>query len=414
MSYTDYCQLSVQEIIEEILKEEAPIVIFGTKAAGLMGQMTLLHIGKKVSYFCDNYGPQHGKKINGTPVLSVEQLTQIGPQVCVFVCSFNDESCAAITNQLMEIGITNVHDGKVLRSVFNQHCLKRQVQFKGQSISERRPTEETYLQIGKVAVFITERCTLNCKNCNILIPCYRNPQNLDKNEIIQSVKNFSASVDWIQNLCLTGGEPFLHPDLGEICHELSKIENIEMLSIVTNGSVLPSVKILEDLKNSVHYISISDYGLFDEKIKDFSNLLAQKSIVYEINRDSDFWYEIKIAEKQNRGQNLNAEIFSNCDLLQNSCHFIINNQFHRCQISAAATPHELIKNNGDDFVSLMTAKTDYKALRHKLQSLLNNRACLEACDYCTIADKVIVKRAEQTDRQHKVGVHISCEDKEKV
>ena len=62
-------------------------------------------------------------------------------------------------------------------------------------------------------VFITERCTLRCRDCSHLIPEYKAPKNYEMKEIINVLENVLKVVDKISDLIILGGEPVLHMEL---------------------------------------------------------------------------------------------------------------------------------------------------------------------------------------------------------
>jgi len=81
-------------------------------------------------------------------------------------------------------------------------------------------------------IFITDRCNCRCKHC-----FYWKKLNTKRSEmtLIQYRKLIKSVKGKIENVNLTGGEPFLREDLVELCQLFSKESKIKGMSIPTNG-----------------------------------------------------------------------------------------------------------------------------------------------------------------------------------
>ena len=75
-------------------------------------------------------------------------------------------------------------------------------------------TIEGKVYINRVDVSVTNRCTLNCEGCNMLMPYYCNPKDRKLEDIKKDLDVFFQWVDTVEDLNLLGGEPLLYPDLG--------------------------------------------------------------------------------------------------------------------------------------------------------------------------------------------------------
>jgi len=101
-----------------------------------------------------------------------------------------------------------------------------------------------------VIFFVTSFCNARCKMCF-------NWRNIEKAHLKQELKldeikkifnNFSG----IQQLTLSGGEPFLRNDLPEMLEFISKKNDVQMITIPTNGIL--SDRIFEQTKNILNKI----------------------------------------------------------------------------------------------------------------------------------------------------------------
>ena len=60
---------------------------------------------------------------------------------------------------------------------------------------------------------LTTKCSLKCKYCSNLIPCYKRPKDYDINILTDSIKTFLKCINKIVYIRLLGGEPFLSDNL---------------------------------------------------------------------------------------------------------------------------------------------------------------------------------------------------------
>lgn len=116
-------------------------------------------------------------------------------------------------------------------------------------------------RLTSLTLFVTNKCNLKCSYC-----CYS--EHLNKKEDILSldeIRQISKKAGRIENVIVTGGEPFLRRDLVEIIETLYSNNKMRKLSIITNGSFPTKVKtdILEILQlcRKLHVIvNVSNEG----------------------------------------------------------------------------------------------------------------------------------------------------------
>ena len=114
-----------------------------------------------------------------------------------------------------------------------------------------------------VQISLTERCTLKCKKC--AHACYavgKNTEDLPLSDVYKSADFLFAKCDYIQEFMLIGGEPFLYKQISEVIEYTGSKYDCKMsvLSITTNGTIIPSNEILELCKKYNVLIRISNYS----------------------------------------------------------------------------------------------------------------------------------------------------------
>ena len=98
-------------------------------------------------------------------------------------------------------------------------------------------------KLRRVILSLTARCNSKCKTCNIWKMNFKDQLSFD------DLKKFAGSIDFkkIKFLALTGGEPFLRKDIGEIVN-MFKEKNPKLHITILTNALLPQV-IYEKVKS---------------------------------------------------------------------------------------------------------------------------------------------------------------------
>jgi len=145
-------------------------------------------------------------------------------------------------------------------------------------------------------------CVIFLPNCNFRCPFCHNITLVlhpEKGETIsfESVEDYlKKQKDWIEGVCLTGGEPTLHNDLPNLC---SKLKGMGFLvKVDTNGTHPKMIKELID-KNLIDYIAMDIKApLTAEEYSEATGINAKKLIgkvkkTIKILLDSKMDYEFR-------------------------------------------------------------------------------------------------------------------------
>lgn len=114
----------------------------------------------------------------------------------------------------------------------------------------------------QVTHFVTSKCNARCKHC-----FYWGELNKKKNELtLDEIKKISIKMPSFFFLIISGGEPFLRDDLGEIIKTYYKNNNIGNLTIPTNGLMTEKIyatakTILDSCPDIFFNISLSLDGI---------------------------------------------------------------------------------------------------------------------------------------------------------
>lgn len=138
---------------------------------------------------------------------------------------------------------------------------------------------------------ITTRCTLKCRDCGSLMPLYNKAQHYD--ETLESFKArlnaLLKNVSHIYDFKIIGGEPLLNANFVEMVDYACSKKQILFIRIVTNGTIIPSQKVLDSLKRNRHRIEVfvSNYSLHNKtKYNEVLEVLEAHKIPLETIRNA--------------------------------------------------------------------------------------------------------------------------------
>ena len=132
-------------------------------------------------------------------------------------------------------------------------------------------------QLRDLRISVTDRCNFRCTYCmpkevfNSEYEFLRRDELLSFEEIARLTKVFTKL--GVKKIRLTGGEPLLRKNIPILVEQLSSIDEIEEISLTTNG-VLLTEELAKQLKNSgLRRITISLDALDDETFKSISDVV---------------------------------------------------------------------------------------------------------------------------------------------
>ena len=249
-------------------------------------------------------------------------------------------------------------------------CLFRGL-FRGLKIFNYKYGYYEYLEIP-----ITNKCSLMCKHCSNLIPCYTKRSDYDEAIILKSIKKFLECIEQIVYIRVLGGEPFLSKNLYNVNKVLLKSDKIQRIEIVTNGTIIPKEKrLIRQLRNPKIIVCISEYPMV--KSEELIAFLNNNSIKYRIDK-MNFWMDYGKPYKRNKSIKELKKQFNRCHYV---CKSLVNGEFHLCPRSSHGTDLGIIKDNEDDYLNLLDDSLSTLEKKKRLRKLLKKKYII-ACDYC--------------------------------
>lgn len=380
--------------IEEFMSAKE-ILLFGTMIMGRIAQRAAEYLSIRIIAFCDNDEQKQGKAIDGIPVLSADEFFHKEKKLPVYICSFNKKNIQDISNQLHNAGFQNVRSFEPILYVYRIQMKKNPIApnaFADTMIALYHRDDR--LTLRNLGISITQKCTLKCEHCGALIPRYRQPVHYDKREIKDSLKKICEAVDAIESLGLYGGEPFLHPELAELCEYAAGFGKIKDVCIITNGTIVPKQAVLERLAAIGIPVTISVYGSLSFNADKLAEKLESVKLPYERLGQEQEWFECLRPYKHNRSFEENKNYYDNC-FSAKKCPVIQEGRLYVCGYSGSCAATGYVIPNDRDSVNLLDSGKDPHQIRSEINRLFHQRPYVETCDYCSMCEGKTVERAKQ-------------------
>lgn len=235
-------------------------------------------------------------------------------------------------------------------------------------------------EVDYAEIFLTTRCTLNCRDCSVLVPYIGKPVDYDCKDIKGDISAFLDSIDRIYKFGMLGGESMLHRDFTEILSFLEKSQKVKSIRVVTNGTYIPGDHILNALSESkkVH-LNISSYpGMKKSVVTELSQKLKERGVRYSVYSGMQ-WFDLGAVDmKPEKRADVIEGRFRNCWMRR--CPGIRDGRLYHCGRAAFLPLARSIEGGESDYVSLH-ATDDTRIRRDMIRQLFKSKT-LAACAYC--------------------------------
>lgn len=371
----------------DLEKANGNIILYGAGRRGSVAAHCLNKRNIKFICFCDSDEKKCGKEYCEHKVISFDELVAKYKE-CVILITTNHYY--AIEEQLKNKGILNVYSCVSLfqeidfsgYTLFSPEYQARNIEQYFYTLVPVADKRISY--ISQVQLPVTMRCTLRCKECNSYIPyCKGKAEDFVYEDMVNAVDKLLMSYKTIANLLLYGGEPFLYKDLYKLVNYFVAAEQIEKVTIVTNGTLLPDSELIDALCNPRVFVRISNYGSLSRKKGELMELLKNRGIHFEIT-DFKFWNKNPIIDLLNESDEELREKVKNCCSIAKALTIIKGKMFF-CGFSAFYDYFRAVPDYGDNYVDLLNFNGNSVELREKIDSMLKiseDGLPKKACRYC--------------------------------
>lgn len=236
---------------------------------------------------------------------------------------------------------------------------------------------DNMLSISQIDFMITEKCSLKCSECLNLMQYYEKPQNLSLALLKKTIRDFMESVDEIGELHILGGEPFMNPEIYEICQYTASFSNIKSVVIFSNGTIVPNEEKLKLLDKEKTIFYFSEYGVEKQRIDSIIEILKKKHFLYhKEDYTKEKWIKHSAFLPNNLGKESIDELYAKCD--GRKCPTILSNKFFVCEYIANAVRLGAIPYDAGNWISI----EETKDLKMQLKTYMKRDSAPNACYFC--------------------------------
>lgn len=357
-----------------------PIIIYGATVGGKIIYQCLAKAGLKAAFFCDRSlekSSWYNCEVKNPLVLETLKDANV---LIALTRSFNSAYQYLKEIQYEKVfSCTNLLKGKEPEEFEYDANEKNEVtDFLNKYSIYANGIESETIELASLELFITERCTLRCRDCSHLIPFYQKPQNYIIEDLLLPLQNLLQAVDKIEDLIVLGGEPLLHPELYKILEWAYMNEKIAMVTIISNASICPDEKNLQSIIKTNTRLRLSDYGKYSIKLGELEVICRENEISYAVNKET--WTDMGVIRHHNYSEEALYEIFHDCPFSYSL--LLLNGRLFRCAHVAHLYNLNKIEGRKEDYLDFNNLEQD--AIEIMKQKLRDYMKCdyLYGCNYC--------------------------------
>lgn len=241
--------------------------------------------------------------------------------------------------------------------------------------------KEEVFAIPRISIIVTTRCSLNCVGCSQLIPCYKEPYDINLEDIIRCMDLILKAVDRCYSVDILGGEPFLVKEINKLLGWLKQQKKILQISFTTNGTVVLDKEIIKCLCDEKVMVRISDYGLIKQQSRFLSVL--EDGGVHVVFESGMKWVDAGNGSPRNRSPEELKRLYRKCNSGK-ACKTLLNGKIYHC--SRCANLYDLrkafLEKSRDVFE--IEGNGDVYTIRERLKRFFLIDYS-NACDNCDLA-----------------------------
>ena len=158
--------------------------------------------------------------------------------------------------------------------------------------------------LGYLEFDVAGHCNLRCKGCSHYSNLAKEPVWGDLSRFREHLARLREVFDHVEVFRLVGGEPFLNQDVGQFAASVRETFPDALVSIVTNGLLIPHVKgdILDTIRESKAVVHISYYPPTIKNTEKIKERLDASKIQYHFSKPIQFFqYEVGETPKDGTG-----------------------------------------------------------------------------------------------------------------
>jgi len=234
--------------------------------------------------------------------------------------------------------------------------------------------------IERLFFLITNKCTLNCLNCDAYIPYHTEAQTDEFDLIVKSYEKIMDACGYVEIVNLLGGEPLLHPDITKITRYFVNDNRCGQVVIISNGTIMPSAELVEVLKSPRCALRISDYGGLSRRKEEIIELCRKEHIRLEVT-NYQFWDKLPLIQDTKDSLEQLDKKYDSC--ITNTL-YIKRGKVFQCAYTAGLSglSEQILPDFESNYIDIHEDSKDVVSEIQKFAQQIHNRTHLNACRYC--------------------------------
>ncbi len=355
---------------KKIFQNEQKIIIFG---AGDNGKDLYSKLGFAdcVSLYIDNDLTKIKNGYCGKKVVSFQDFAENDEKDSIIVVAVSAQNTPKIMKQFLNMGY------KEGTNLFDYHI------FENYYIMLYALYAWNKVYVPSISVLTTTVCNLNCKYCLNFEDLRKEKHHFDIEKIKKDIDVLFEKVDRVGLLHLTGGEPFLYPDFERLVEyiQLKYSGRYVTLGTTTNGTIIPTDTICEQMKNADMTVYIDDYRENVKLARSNRKAVIAKLQQYAIHRIEFEVSEWMTIRRKNTISDEN-KLISLVELCDNQCKQLKDKKIYGCGFCGFAIDANVSEASEDDYIDLNLIDDKNKAVLTEFMLLFSNKGYYSYCKKC--------------------------------
>ncbi len=365
------------------LNPEDTIVLWGAGKVGGVVAHAIKSRGLRIAAFVDSASDKQGKMYLDCPVISPQQLyAQYSDAIVIVSCAF-----PIVYDELRKNPTVTVYDPHsfLLEINFSGYTGGLTSEFASRLVENALRNYAMYygkgLLIERLLFLLTDKCTLNCKNCDGYIPYHTHPKTDSLETIKSSYEKIIEVCGRVETIDLLGGEPLLHPNIAQVTRYFVNDNRCSRVMIISNGTIVPNSELINVLKSPKCTFRISDYGNLSRHKDEIIALLEKEKIKYEVT-NYQYWDRIPtIQRRYDSPEQLDAKY----DACTANVFYVKHGKLFQCTFVAGLSDlgQAMLPDFEKNYVNLLLS--NHKKVTHQIEKFVHQvhqRQHLDACKYC--------------------------------
>lgn len=363
------------------LTSQDTIILWGAGKLGSIVAHAINKRGLKIEAFVDSAKDKQGTFFRDCPIISPQELDLQYPNAVVIVsCGFpyvykelkeNRERVYDPHSLLLELDMEGYKGDMTIGFACRiiDCALRNYALHYGNSFL-----------IERLFFLITNKCTLNCLNCDAYIPYHTEHQVDSLDLVIESYEKVMAACGYVEWVNLLGGEPLLHPDIADITKFFANDDRCGKVVIISNGTIMPHDNLIEVLKSPRCALRISDYGGLSKHKNDIIDLCKRERIQLEVT-NYQFWDKLPLIQDTKA---LPEQLDKKYDSCITNTLYVKQGKVFQCAYVAGLSGlrEQVFPDFEKNCIDIKADGADTTARIQEFARQIHERKHLDACRYC--------------------------------